>query len=105
MANTWASVGKIVAPDKDVEPLKWVLTGQAGSGKTTLVLICKAFATYWFGAIATKQVALANNAARLAGGNTMHFLFKLPFKNHNLLLSLTRSLFQGALARTSGCQR
>jgi len=56
-----------------------ILTGAAGTGKTTIVRMLEAFADYFLGDESLRKSAPTNTAARVVGGDTSHALYKLPF--------------------------
>ena len=88
-AETWISAD---AP----EPLRHILVGGAGSGKTTTLLVIEALLDFFLGPASMRKSAPTNTAARLLGGDTVHALFKLP---RGTLLSKRGTLSKAALKK------
>ena len=67
--------------DNDQVPLLvMIIVGAAGSGKTSLLKILEPFSDYFFQRIETMhKSAPTNQASRVAGGDTCHARYKLPF--------------------------
>ena len=65
--------------------LREVLSGAAGTGKTTLVFLMEQMHDFFFGAGGSDstfaKTAPTNTAARIGGGDTCHAFYKLPLHN------------------------
>ena len=61
-----------------VEPLRVIVAGSAGTGKTKVIEIISAFAWRLFGPGGMRNVAPSGTAAFLMRGTTLHSLFPIP---------------------------
>ena len=79
MSHKWVLDGVLEpAPFKeDLAQLCHVLTGGAGSGKTTLRVI-ESLLDFFLGEESVMKSAPTNTAARLLGGDTAHATYKIP---------------------------
>ena len=82
MSHKWVREGTLAEepnkPADQPEPLRHVLVGGAGTGKTTTLLVIEALLDFFLGPDSMRKSAPTNTAARLIGGDTVHALFKLP---------------------------
>ena len=58
--------------------LMLILTGGAGAGKTTTIMVMEALVDHFLGLESVRKSAPTNTAARLLRGDTVHALYKLP---------------------------
>jgi hypothetical protein len=94
--SRWNAEGSLAEPSASPPPLRAVLLGGPGTGKTTLATVCKVFARFWLGEAADAAGAPSHAAARLIGGRTLHSLYKLP---RHSLADKTASLSMDTLRR------
>ena len=64
---------------KKVKPLRLIVAGTAGTGKTRVIKIINALAHKMFGDRGVQNVAPSGTAARCMGGRTLHSLVPIPF--------------------------
>ena len=110
MSHQWVKAGQLAAEPwasgAKPEPLRHVLIGGAGCGKTTTLLVIEALLDFFLGADSMRKAAPTNTAARLLRGDTVHALFKLPRgtlqskggKLSKLALKALRHRWQGSTA-------
>ena len=61
-----------------LQDLEMILTGAAGTGKTTTLLVIEALIDFFYEPGVLCKSAPTITASRLLGGNTSHALYKLP---------------------------
>jgi hypothetical protein len=108
----WLAEGKLgregmLSTPASLRSLQLVLTGAAGTGKTTTVMVQEALLDFFCGEASMRKSAPTITAARLFGGNTAHALYKLPLstlhgkrgKLSDRVLKPFRKKFAGARAQ------
>ena len=68
-----------IAKIRKIKPLRLIVAGTAGTGKTRVIKVINGLASMLFGNKAVQNVAPSGTAARCMGGRTIHSLFPIPF--------------------------
>lgn len=67
-------------PDaEDPEPLRLIILGAGGSGKTYVITVMKAFINFWLEKDAAQQIAFLNSVAAMVEGRTIHSALGIGF--------------------------
>ena len=71
--------GGNISKIRKLKPLRLIVAGTAGTGKTRVIKVINGLAHRLFGDKAVQNVAPSGTAARCMGGRTIHSLFPIPF--------------------------